>query len=239
MKIYQCDSCKKVIENPYEAEMKEFYVGCEFDSMGIMPVNSKKKTTVHLCEECFKGLNLIAKNIKSNIEQGVDVMGEQMNFPNTFKEFAELYKTVDTKEVYSNGIEFLPIFRVEQWLEYISAVEMATFESTINSLQEQNEKYKTEIMRLEHNERVLSKNSIIAQYPHHWLLDKGWFLSKEPDGYGKFKAQVSNEAYKKCIEKAKSELKNISKFDFHGTDYYLVGEAFFDNLLKEICGSEV
>ena len=109
-------------------------------------------------------------------------------------------------------------------------------EKTIESLQKENEEYEKEIMRLEHNERVLSKNSIIANYPHHWLLAEGWFLSKEPDGYGMFKAQVSNEAYKECIEKAKSELKNISKFDFHGTYYYLVGEAFFDNLLKELVG---
>ena len=48
--------------------------------------------------------------------------------------------------------------------------------------------------------------------------------------------EIKAEAYKECIEKAKSELKNISKFDFHGTDYYLVGEAFFDNILKELVG---
>ena len=195
-------------------------------------------------------------------------MGEQMTFPNTFKEFAELYKTVDTKEVYSNGIEFLPIFRVEQWLEYISAVEMATFESTINSLQEQletakaenerlkeptsasaihilaekaieslqkeNEEYKTEIMRLEHNVRVLSENSIIAKYPHHWLLDEGWFLSKELDGYGKFKAQVSNEAIIGFVGrlKAKAEV-------FPELRLIVIKEKDWDNLLKEFGGSEV
>ena len=51
-------------------------------------------------------------------------------------------------------------------------------------------------------------------------------------------ADAKAEAYKECIEKAKSELKNISKFDFHGTDYYLVGEAFFNNLLKELVGDD-
>ena len=135
------------------------------------------------------------------------------------------------------------INRLQAEIERLKEPTSASFihilaEKTIESLQKENEEYKTEIMRLEHNERVLSKNSIIANYPHHWLLAEGWFLSKEPDGYGMFKAQVSNETYKECIEKAKSELKNISKFDFHGTYYYLVGEAFFDNLLKELVGEK-
>lgn len=52
------------------------------------------------------------------------------------------------------------------------------------------------------------------------------------------KANIKAEAYKECIEKVKSELKNISKFDFHGTLYYMVGEAFFDNLLNELVGDE-
>ena len=33
-------------------------------------------------------------------------------------EFMECYKVVDTEEIYSNGIEFVPIFRVKQWEEY-------------------------------------------------------------------------------------------------------------------------
>lgn len=33
-------------------------------------------------------------------------------------EFMEYYKVVDTEEIYSNGIEFVPIFRVKQWEEY-------------------------------------------------------------------------------------------------------------------------
>lgn len=44
------------------------------------------------------------------------------------------------------------------------------------------------------------------------------------------------EAYKECIEKVKEELKNIAKIDWQGGYYYLVGEAFFDNLLKELVG---
>ena len=45
-------------------------------------------------------------------------MGDCMTFPATFEEFAEEYKIVDSKEVYTNGTELIPIFRVKQWLEH-------------------------------------------------------------------------------------------------------------------------
>jgi hypothetical protein len=44
--------------------------------------------------------------------------GEQMTFPETFEEFAEQYKIVDKEQVYTNGTELIPIFRVKQWLEH-------------------------------------------------------------------------------------------------------------------------
>jgi hypothetical protein len=46
------------------------------------------------------------------------MMGDNMTFPATFDEFAEKYKIVDSKEVYTNGTELVPIFRVKQWLEH-------------------------------------------------------------------------------------------------------------------------
>ena len=49
-------------------------------------------------------------------------MADCMTFPATFEEFAEEYKMVDSKEVYSNGIEYIPIFRVKQWLEHQEAL---------------------------------------------------------------------------------------------------------------------
>ena len=33
-------------------------------------------------------------------------------------DFMESYKTTDTEKIYSNGTEFVPIFRVKQWFEY-------------------------------------------------------------------------------------------------------------------------
>ena len=39
-----------------------------------------------------------------------------MAFPETFKEFAEEWGFVDN--YYTNGVELIPVFRVEQWLEH-------------------------------------------------------------------------------------------------------------------------
>lgn len=50
-------------------------------------------------------------------------MGDSMTFPATFDEFAELYKIVDKQEVYTNGTELIPIFRVKQWLEHNNHIE--------------------------------------------------------------------------------------------------------------------
>lgn len=45
-------------------------------------------------------------------------MSEVMSFPETFDEFADQYKIVDKQEVYTNGTELIPIFRVKQWLDH-------------------------------------------------------------------------------------------------------------------------
>ena len=45
-------------------------------------------------------------------------MGEQMEFPITFEDFAEEYGIKDYKEIYTNGDDLIPIFRVKQWLEH-------------------------------------------------------------------------------------------------------------------------
>lgn len=63
MRIYQCDSCKKVIENPYTVKMKEFYLGVDIDCLsGIaIPIESKRRVKIHLCGECYKGLHVIGE----------------------------------------------------------------------------------------------------------------------------------------------------------------------------------
>lgn len=44
-------------------------------------------------------------------------MGEIMQFPETVEEFMQLYKITDTQQVYTNGTELVPIFRMKQWFE--------------------------------------------------------------------------------------------------------------------------
>ena len=45
-------------------------------------------------------------------------MDNIMQFPETFEEFAKSYGFKDSKEIYTNGAELIPVFRVEQWLEH-------------------------------------------------------------------------------------------------------------------------
>lgn len=63
MKVYQCDCCNKVISDPYTVNMREFYVGIDieyFSQIGI-PIESKRKIKIQLCDDCFKGLHVIAE----------------------------------------------------------------------------------------------------------------------------------------------------------------------------------
>ena len=45
-------------------------------------------------------------------------MCDMMIFPDTVEEFMEEYKMIDRDQVYSNGIEYVPIFRMEQWFRH-------------------------------------------------------------------------------------------------------------------------
>lgn len=70
MKVYQCDCCNKVISDPYTVGMKEFYLGVDdtdyFSLIGIaIPVECKRKIKIDLCDDCFKGLHVIAEKKES------------------------------------------------------------------------------------------------------------------------------------------------------------------------------
>ena len=43
---------------------------------------------------------------------------DTMTFPATVEEFMEKYKIVDVDQVYTNGAELVPIFRMKQWFEH-------------------------------------------------------------------------------------------------------------------------
>lgn len=51
-------------------------------------------------------------------------MADRMNFPATVEEFMEQYKITDTEQVYTNGIELVPIFRMKQWFEHQSSADV-------------------------------------------------------------------------------------------------------------------
>ena len=50
-------------------------------------------------------------------------MSDMMTFPNTVEEFMEQYKIVDTEKIYTNGADLVPIFRMMQWFEHVSATD--------------------------------------------------------------------------------------------------------------------
>lgn len=45
-------------------------------------------------------------------------MGDMMTFPASVEEFMEQCKMTDTEHVYSNGTEYVPIYRMKQWFEH-------------------------------------------------------------------------------------------------------------------------
>jgi len=52
-------------------------------------------------------------------------MADMMTFPDTVEEFMEQYKIVDTEQIYTNGTELIPIFRMRQWFEHLKPCEDA------------------------------------------------------------------------------------------------------------------
>ena len=132
--------------------------------------------------------------------------------------------------------------------DYLDCVEVKDFKlalDLINRYEEENNELQLKIAscnaEIERLEKALENQQKISMDRHFEIerlknhIQEGIDLAKQiPEMLALAKA----EAYKECIEKAKSELKNVSKFDFHGTYYYLVGEAFFDNLLNELVGDE-
>ena len=53
---------------------------------------------------------------------GLKMADSEMCFPKTWEEFRKQYQIVDTEKVYTNGVEMIPTFRVEQWLDYMESV---------------------------------------------------------------------------------------------------------------------
>ena len=47
-----------------------------------------------------------------------------MTFPDTVEEFMEQYKMVDREQIYSNGCEYVPIFRMKQWFDHKPQIDL-------------------------------------------------------------------------------------------------------------------
>lgn len=50
--------------------------------------------------------------------------GEMMAFPDTVEEFMEQYKMVDREQIYSNGCEYVPIYRMKQWFAHKPQIDL-------------------------------------------------------------------------------------------------------------------
>ena len=48
-------------------------------------------------------------------------MADAMTFPRTFMEFIKKYSFKDEKEIYTNGADLIPVFRVEQAQDHYTA----------------------------------------------------------------------------------------------------------------------
>lgn len=71
MRVYQCDCCNKVISNPHNVKMKEFYVGMmDIDSGSglVIPIERKRKIKIQICNDCYKGLHFIAERKERDID---------------------------------------------------------------------------------------------------------------------------------------------------------------------------
>ena len=56
-------------------------------------------------------------------------MNDMMKFPDTVEEFMEQYKITDTEQIYTNGTELVPIFRMKQWFEHLPSAESETHDN--------------------------------------------------------------------------------------------------------------
>jgi len=46
-------------------------------------------------------------------------MFNTLTFPETMEEFIEQYKVVKGENLYCDGVEFIPVFRMKEWVEHL------------------------------------------------------------------------------------------------------------------------
>lgn len=61
MKVFQCDCCKKIIEDPYEVNFREYLLEDEYVSGHIFKKKKLKQKSCDLCSDCYKNLHQVMK----------------------------------------------------------------------------------------------------------------------------------------------------------------------------------
>lgn len=113
-------------------------------------------------------------------------MDNIMQFPETFEEFAKSYGFKDSKEIYTNGSELIPVFRVEQWLEHALAERTCHFEPDVIEVlldEDGNEILDADGNEIETGEPAEDCSAFECSecgYPMLYDPDIGWFDYCEP-----------------------------------------------------------
>lgn len=88
-----------------------------------LTVGESKGNYVTICSAVgYEGAKQILERLPSVQERKERKMCDAMDFPDTVDEFMESYKIVDSEQVYTNGAELIPIFRMKQWFEHIQPI---------------------------------------------------------------------------------------------------------------------
>ena len=104
-------------------------------------------------------------------------MGDMMTFPASVEEFMEQYKMTDTEHVYSNGTEYVPIYRMKQWFEHCRNQQRPTIDAVPVVRCRECKYWGDEDGKLQRSDGVLYARCTV----HNYLIDGrhiGWCPTK-------------------------------------------------------------
>lgn len=162
-------------------------------------------------------------------------MNDQMTFPKTFDEFAETYSFKDKEELYTNGSNLIPVFRVKQWLEHEAEKDVRTVKPERIDVDEYKcplcnevtkdtiywEKYKNDWIMKRYKPQYCShcgaKFIIITNEDKHKIAEK---LKQASDAMS---SDITEQEFASCLkEKIKDECLNATWRDIIETLAFLV-----------------
>ena len=62
--VHVCDACGKVIQHPHDQKMREFTLNTSYDYGTVLTNPTVERKEIHLCDNCFHALYLIAEGAK-------------------------------------------------------------------------------------------------------------------------------------------------------------------------------